>query len=282
MLVDCCLLVIVVVAPFNSMYSLKNEPFDAAAATYDNDFTLSEIGKKQRNRVLHWLKESKILNNSKRVFEINCGTGYDAEWFLNKGFEVIATDASSEMVKVAQSKRNPRINFYQRNFQDISIDENVGDADIVFSNFGGLNCLSEKELRTFFYDLALKQKVGNYLAMVIMPEYCLIEDFYFLFKGKFSKINRRSKKGYLEVDVNGEKVKTFYHSPWTVKQLLSNDYQVELIKPIAFFIPPSYLESFFKRRIGVLRFLNFLERIFGSFSFLAQSSDHYLIIAKRK
>jgi len=264
------------------MISNNKASFDAAAATYDNDFTLSEIGKKQRNRVFHWLNKSKILKNSKRVFEINCGTGYDAEWFFNHDFEVVATDASTEMVKVAKAKRNSRINFYQRDFKDISIDVNVGNADLVFSNFGGLNCLNENDLRTFFKDLALKQKSGDYLAMVIMPEHCQVENLYFLFKGQFSKINRRSRKNYLEVDVNGEKVITFYHSPWTVKQLLFKFYKVELVKPVAHFLPPSYLEPFFKRHGWLLQILYILERIYGRISYLAKSADHYIVIAKRR
>lgn len=259
-----------------------NQQFNNAALSYDEDFTLSEIGIKQRNRVFHWLNKSKILKNCKSVFEVNCGTGYDAEWFFNQGLEVTATDASLEMINVAKAKRNSGITFYNRIFEDISIDENVKNSDLVFSNFGGLNCLDEDDLRTFFKDLALKQKTGDYLAIVIMPEHCLIEDVYFLLKGQFSKVFRRSGKGYLDVDVNGENVKTFYHSPSTVKQLMFNYYKIEFVKPVAHFLPPSYLEPFFQRYKWMLNLLYLLERIFGGLSYLAKSADHYIIISKRK
>lgn len=256
--------------------------FDAAAASYDNDFTLTEIGKRQRERVVYWLEKSGIISNSLSVFEMNCGTGYDADWFFNKGHKIIATDASSEMIKVARSKRNKNIEFYKLRFQDVLDDPNVEKADLVFSNFGGLNCLSEKDISTFFNHLAEQQKVGDKLAMVIMPKHCPLEDLYLLLEGKPSQMGRRNRKNFIEVDVNGEKVKTYYHSPNTIKQLLWNNYKIKLTKSVATFLPPSYAEPFFKKRSGLLKILNFFEHTFGRLSFLASRADHYIIIAERK
>ena len=104
--------------------------FDAAATSYDDEFTHSEIGKRQRDRVFHWLEKSKVLDKTKHVFEVNCGTGYDAQLFYDQGLKVVATDASSEMIKVAKQKRSEEIEFYTLNFSDISIDDNVGNSDL--------------------------------------------------------------------------------------------------------------------------------------------------------
>ena len=76
----------------------RDSSFDSAAPLYDDDFTFSEIGKLQRDRVYYWLSEMKLFEKSKRVFEINCGTGYDAQHFFEKGLKVVATDASLEMI----------------------------------------------------------------------------------------------------------------------------------------------------------------------------------------
>jgi trans-aconitate methyltransferase len=256
--------------------------FDAAAKSYDEEFTFSEIGKRQRERVFYWLEKSKALSSVKNIFEVNCGTGHDAEWFHNKGYNVIATDVSAAMIKVSKAVRNKGIYFYQRNMNEIAIDDNVCHSDFVFSNFGGLNCLSETELSSFFNELALKQKPRDRLDVVIMPNYCVVEDFYLLLKGKFSQIGRRDSRDFVEVDVNGEKVKTFYHSPNRVKKLLDNYYKVQMVKPIAHFLPPSYLEPFFKKNLWLLNWLSFLERTFGSVSVLAKNADHYIIIAERR
>ena len=256
--------------------------FDSAANSYDADFTYSAIGMFQRERVHHWLEECKLLNRITKIFEVNCGTGLDAEYLLKNRHSVVATDASAEMIKVAKESRNSKINFYQRKFSDISIDDNVGEADFVFSNFGGLNCLSEVDLTLFFNDLAQKQKKGASLAVVIMPKFCVTEDVYLLLKGKFSQILRRSKNEFLEVCVAGEKVRTYYHSPKMVKKLLQSKYNIKLVKPIAHFLPPSYLEPFFQKNKWLLLYLNFMERTFGRLGFLAANADHFILIAQRK
>ncbi len=255
--------------------------FDSAAATYDDEFTFSEIGKLQRERVYYWLDKLHFFKQPQTVFEVNCGTGYDAQFFTERGHSVIATDGSEQMVKVAQS-RNSKLTVYQRNFNDISIDDNVRKSDVIFSNFGGLNCLSAAELATFVDDTALLQKKDDLLIAVIMPNHCFIADVYHLMKGKFKQVGRRNKKGSLEVDVNGEKIRTYYHSPNRLTGLLRDKYCIELKKPVAAFLPPSYLESFFKRNPQVLNGLYSLERIFGNLNFLSSLADHYILVAKRK
>jgi len=259
----------------------KIPSFDSAAAEYDADFTFSEIGKLQRKRVYHWLNKISFFKEPKRVFEVNCGTGYDAQLFTDLGHKVIATDGSEKMVKVAQ-KRNPNLKIYLRNFIDISIDDNVGNSEVVFSNFGGLNCLSEDQLSSFFNELAKHQKKGDTFVSVIMPNHCFVADGYHLLKGKFNQIGRRNRKEFLEVEVNGESIRTYYHHPTTVANLLCSNYQIILKKPVAIFLPPSYMELFFKRNNWLLKGLYFLERIFGNISFLSSNADHYIIVAERK
>ena len=260
----------------------KHPSFDSAAPTYDENFSDSMIGMLQRKRVYYWIEEAEILNRTTKIFEVNCGTGLDADIMLKNRRSVVATDASAEMIKVAKSIRNEKIDFYQRKFSDISIDDNVEEADLVFSNFGGLNCISEADLDVFFKALSKKQKKGASVAIVLMPKYCIVEDIYLILKGKFSQVLRRSRKDFLEVDVAGEKIRTFYHSPKTVKALLQKQYNIKLVKPIAHFLPPSYLEPFFKRNRWMLTYLNFMERTFGGLSFLASNADHFIIIAERK
>ena len=103
--------------------------FSLAAANYDTIFTHSEIGKRQRARVYYWLSEIGFYKTSKKVFEVNCGTGYDAEQFIQSGHEVIATDASDEMIQIAKRKRNKSIQFFQLAFQDLTTREEFAAAN---------------------------------------------------------------------------------------------------------------------------------------------------------
>ena len=131
------------------------EDFDHIAHLYDEDFTFSEIGKLQRERV--WLYLDSVLPKTEAldILELNCGTGEDAARFAERGHRVLATDISPKMVEVAKTKSE------QRGFANLVESQTLNIAtlnptllnerkfDWVFSNFGGLNCLNEQDLRNF-------------------------------------------------------------------------------------------------------------------------------------
>jgi len=197
--------------------------FDQAASAYDKTFTDSTIGKAQRERVYHWLDQANFPGENKSIFEINCGTGYDAEYFHNKGIKVAATDGSPEMIKVASSIRNKGVEFNVLDFANVN--EKTIQGDSIFSNFGGLNCLNDEELLALMNSISNAQRKGDKIALVIMPKYCLMEGLYFFFRLKWGKLFRRSSKSGLEVNVDGKGVWTFYHSPKAVRKMLT-DYTV--------------------------------------------------------
>ena len=78
--------------------------FDKAALTYDNDFTHTNIGKLLRKRVWNYLETIIEPGSKLDILELNCGTGVDAIWLGQNGHNVMATDLSSEMIKIAQKK----------------------------------------------------------------------------------------------------------------------------------------------------------------------------------
>lgn len=77
-------------------------------------------------------------------------------------------------------------------------------------------------------------------------------------------------------------VKTYYHSPKELKKILGKHYRFKLIKPVAFMLPPSYLEPFFTGKKSLMKFTNKMEGIFGRFSGPASWSDHFIIIAEKR
>jgi len=256
----------------------KSALFDKAAAQYDESFTHSEIGKLQRQRVYYWLNQSNALTKMDTVFELNCGTGFDAAYFHQKGKSVIATDGSHKMIDYARKNRDQSIQFEQLNFRDLNQAKIQGDT--IFSNFGGLNCVDAADLSTILDTISQHQKKGEQLIMVLMPRFCWMEGCYFFLKLKWKHLFRRNTKKAVTVNVDGQCVPTWYHSPGDVQKRLKN-YQIKLKKPIAFFLPPSYLEPFFKRRPRLLKILYSLEKRLGRLSFLAGWSDHYILIAEK-
>lgn len=259
-----------------------NAKFDNAAANYDCTFTNSIIGKTQRGFVYEHV--SKFLKNNpvENILEINCGTGEDAIWLAKQNFQIVATDISEKMILIAQSKAKlDNLSFERLNINEIG--NSFGDEkfDLIFSNFGGLNCLSKEELKSFFENASNLVSKKGHLILVIMPKNTLWEQFYFLTKGDFKKIFRRKKRNAI-ANVDGETIVTFYHNPNEMATLASNNFTLKAINPIGFFVPPSYLEPFFRTKPRLFSFLVQLENSIKNRSFLAKYADHYLIVFQKK
>lgn len=250
--------------------------FDNAAVFYDNTFTQTGIGKAQRHLVWNTIQQLDLPSNA-RVLEINCGTGEDARIWEEKGFSVTATDISPEMIVQAKNKY-PSIDFRVIDMRHITA---TGIRfDVLFSDFGGLNCLSETELRQLFSDSYEMCQPNGRLILVIMGKKCRWDYWYMLWKGRFRDRNRRNTDQAVSVPVDGIDVPTYYYSPRQIGQLAQNLFHVETVRPIGYFVPPSYLSPFFDKHP---RFLRLLEKADKSipFSWLANRSDHYLISLRK-
>jgi len=259
-----------------------SENFDIHAKNYDTVFTYSQIGKAQRNRVYHFLNKDILKKQNLNILELNCGTGEDARYFAQQGHSVLASDISSEMIKVAKEKnKNTNIRFQQLDITKITSETFTEKFDLIFSNFGGLNCLSKSDLESFIQTSESLLSPSGKVALVIMPKYCLWERFYFSIKGEFKKAGRRNTNKPLMVNVEGNPVSTWYYNPKEVVTLASNIYKTTAINPIGVKIPPSYLESFFSKKRSLLKLLIWAERLFSN-RFWAKYADHYLILFQKK
>lgn len=256
--------------------------FDVSAKNYDTVFTFSEIGKAQRNRVYHFLKKNILEKNNLHILEINCGTGADANSFSKMKHTVLATDISSEMIKVAKQKStSPTIEFKQLDIRNITSTTFLDKFDFIFSNFGGLNCLSPKELRDFLFISDSLLKPNGKMALVLMPKNCLWDRFYFLVKGEFKKIARRNTNQPILANLEGVQIPTWYYNPKEIISNASEKFKIVSLNPIGIIIPPSYLEPFFKNKKIVLKFLEWKEKWLSN-KFWAKYADHYLIVFHKK
>src|SRR5690242_21848355 len=82
--------------------SVDEPVFDDLAAAYDATFTASALGRSLR--ALTWERLDAALAGSRRVLEIGCGTGEDAVHLALRGAEVLATDPSPSMLRIAADK----------------------------------------------------------------------------------------------------------------------------------------------------------------------------------
>jgi len=256
--------------------------FDKIAERYDAEFTYSAVGIRQRRRVWHYLDRVYPKGVSLDVLELNCGTGEDAIHMANMGHHVVATDVSKMMVHATEKKARrmgveDRVIARQLSIQDLTEFDFDNKFDLIFSDFGGLNCVDKEELQRLVRVASRLLKPGGRLVGVVMPKMCAWESIYFGIKGKFKKAFRRMTKREVSVNIEGNLQSTWYHSPGTLYSIFSSEFELKRIRPIGFFLPPSYLDPFFSKHLRTLSTLEKMEKKCGSVAMLATFSDHYLI-----
>lgn len=263
---------------------LRNNPalFDDAAKTYDEEFSESYIGRALRPLV--WKNIRPYLDNApKAVLEINCGTGEDAMHIAAMGHTVTATDQSAEMIKVADRKKaHDNLYFEVLDFRNLPARFSASSFDVVFSNFGGLNCASSDELKQVLADITSLLKPGGLFIGVVMSTGCLWEKLYYNLKGDREKVGRRRMHTGADTTIGQRKFKTYYYSPKDIEQIKPAALNIIKTQPVGLFIPPTYLEHYFRNHHKQLRILSALEKGISHVTLLSNMADHFMIVMEKR
>jgi SAM-dependent methyltransferase len=255
-------------------------PFDVLAQTYDADFTTSGIGQLQRERVWHYLDPLlKEMGGALSILEINCGTGTDALRLANMGHKIIATDASAAMIEQAKLKSGNDVEFITCAFEQLPAALAGKKFDLIFSNFGGLNCVDSEALKKLCDDLSALTTANGKLFFVLLSDRCAWEMIYYGIRAKFGQAFRRFKKA-VDFTAGDKTMPVYYYSPGKLKHCFANHFFMQQKFPVGLFIPPSYLEKKFSAPSKRLNRLNKLEYKFGH-SFLSRFADHYCCIFQK-
>ncbi|HVO74044.1 MAG TPA: methyltransferase domain-containing protein [Ignavibacteriaceae bacterium] len=262
-------------------------PFDQTAAGYDCDFTFSGIGRAQREIVYDYLEKNIVHGEFRNILELNCGTGEDAVFFAKKEFNVLATDISDEMLKMTEAKVNSaglkdKICFKKLDINDIPSANFEKKFDLIFSNFGGFNCISLEKMEELSGSFRRILNPPGRIILIFMASFTFWEILYFLTKRKLKDAFRRRNKKGINVKLKGSEIHTWYYSPGEIKKIFAENFKLIGIKPVGFFIPPTYMENFFKRKAGLFQVLKKSERLIKNISLLSPFSDHFLIDLEAK
>lgn len=255
------------------------QAFDNLAAEYDNDFTNTEIGRLLRSRTHE--KLINIFDKGNDLLEINCGTGEDAVFLAQNGMQVTATDASVEMIKLAKEKVSlcgleHKVFVQHCSFEALdSILEPGRKFDGVISNFGGINCAEDQESLAKL--LTKRVKSGGYIYLCVMGRRAPWEWLLLGFKGEFSRIWKRSKGNIMW---RGQKIR--YFTPGEIKRYFISCCDFSNLSGLGFLLPPTYAGSIVSMFPLFFRTLNTIEKLIESVPGVAQLSDHFIIIFKKK
>jgi ubiquinone/menaquinone biosynthesis C-methylase UbiE len=260
-----------------------SEAFNRQATVFDKLYGDEPIIRYKRKRVRrHILRTAK---ENGRMLELNCGTGEDAIYFAQKGFQVHATDISGGMLDIVRNKINgsfyrDRITVEQCSFTELDQLSERRAFDHVYSNFGGLNCTGELEkVLATLADLVIQ---GGIVTLVIISKFCLWETL-LLFRGKTKTALRRFFSSHgRAAQVEGKSFKCWYYNPSFVKKCMENKFEFLSLEGLCTIVPPSYMENFDNKYPRTLGFLLKLEdKLKGRWPW-NRTGDYFIISFKKK
>lgn len=257
-------------------------PFDHIASTDDSVCTQRAIGQLQRKRVWKYVESVMPQLQGFEMLELNGGRDEDALMFGDGGFNIVATDISTQMQKVTYDK--PQQFSMQSSigshYVDLeSFDETLFDKkfDLVFSNFGGINCMNPESLRLLLHKLPGILNPGGRFIGVIMPRFCVWETVFFALRLQFKKAFRRSTSDAVFTDTYGTKGKTWFYPPSQIKKWSREKFKLISLNPVGTALPPFSLNNLFAYRKKLLFYLNGVEKNLSRISLLSSMSDHFVI-----
>ena len=247
------------------------------AAIYDASFTRTAVGKALRGLV--WSRLGSTFRHAQRILELGCGTGEDALWLGRNGIEVVATDASAQMIDVARRKllqetSSARVEFQCVPAENLAMLTGKPSFDGVFSNFGAVNCIAD--LPRVIGQVAGRLVPGARLVWVVMGRHVPWEWLWFIARGKPAKAMRR----YSRQGAQWRGMKIAYHTPKQMAALLWPYFEITRISPLGWALPPSYAASWLNRSPRALAALTRLEISTQHWPVLAAVADHYILEAQ--
>jgi len=246
--------------------------FDRAALTYDQDFTRTSIAQWLRRRV--WARLDRMFQPGMRVLEIGCGTGEDAVYLAQRGVQVVATDASPEMLRITQEKAQAHKLTIQTALFDLNQPDtrNLTDQfDGVYSNFGALNCTPHwAQLAAYLAQITTSQgKIG----LGVMGRFCLWESLWHGLHGDFATAKRRWSGQSVAVLADGSMLPVYYPAYKHLAADFAQHFRHTACLGIGVFLPPSDVYPVVEARPSIQRLLTGLESRLGHS--LPGLADHY-------
>lgn len=242
--------------------SASAAPFDATAHSYDASFTQTPLARALRQII--WERLDPAFPPGSRVLELACGTGEDAHRLASRGVRILATDQSEAMLAVARQKcAGLPVDFAPLDLRNLDIGNwelGIGSFDGVFSNFGGLNVLSD--FRPLARFLAPRVRPGGRLIFVIMGRWCAWEILWHLAHLHPRQAFRRLRKEGAPGQVGSATITVQYPSTAELRQAFGqNAIRLVNVHPLGLFLPPSYLEPITRRPFFPFRFFAALDRL---------------------
>ena len=255
------------------------EAFDAIAEAFDDRFGSWLSVAAQRRAVRAELLAA--FPNGARVLEIGGGTGEDASWLVRHGRDVLLTDPSPTMVRIAASKLAPLgapapVVLAAEDLSQLA-DEREPLLDGAYSNFAALNCV--RDLSSVAHGLARLVRPRAAIVLVIFgvcpPGEWIVE----ALRGHPGAMFRRVSRGDVPARLGGREFFVRYHRASDIVRAFAPWFRMTRRRGIGVCVPPSAAEPWISRHPRLLSLLDRLDWIVSRP--LAAFGDHVLYRLER-
>lgn len=263
-----------------SSFETVAEAYNRNADKYDEFIENNPNLKRMRQKV--YAHVTKLIPHGSRLLDLACGTGTDAFWFARHGYTVHGIDISDGMLGRAQEKAKElglesRATFQHLSYTDLGkLDRD--QFDCVFSNFGGLNCVSGLELVADQVRPLLKP--NSYVIWALMPPFCLWEAA-MLLRGRFQIATRRLS-GKSTVHKEGLSYPVYYYTSRQVAQAWGKDFQIMSVRALSVITPPATNKDFALKRPRLFDILGKLDDVLETRYPFKYWGDFTIITLRRK
>jgi ubiquinone/menaquinone biosynthesis C-methylase UbiE len=260
------------------------QAFDDMAESFDQRYGAWRSVAAQRRAVRSALLDA--FPRGSRILEIGGGTGEDALWLARHGRQVLLTDASPSMVRVARRKLSPETGcsadvFAAEHLESLADErEATGEKtfDGAFSNFAALNCVAD--LTPVARAVARLVRPGAQVILVVFGAFPPGELVVQLARRNPRGAFRRLAPGNAPARLGGREFVVRYHRPRAVDRAFGPWFQSVGRRGIGVFVPPSAAEPWISDHTRLLSSMEALDR--WASRPLALLGDHVLYHFERR
>lgn len=256
--------------------------FDAIAPDFDSRFGQWLSVAAQRRAVRAALLQA--FPTGGHILELGGGTGEDALFLAERGFNVFLTDPSPNMVSLARTKLTP----FGAQAEVVAGEELEGFAvrhlsasgalfDGAFSNFAPLNCVAD--LEPVARGLAQLLKPGAAAMLVLFGTLCPGEMVTEVLRGQPRQALRRLKHGEIPARLAKRDFHVVYHRRSALLRAFMRWFVLEKRLGIGVTVPPSAAEPWISNHARLLALMETMDRIISRP--MAILGDHVLYQFRR-
>lgn len=257
--------------------------YDAYAARYDKLLEENRINAYMREAMLRIQRET--FSPGERLLELGAGTGDEALALAALGCEIVASDPSAEMVRVAREKANThpagqRVTFLEchaRNLGEALREEPDGSFGGAYSSFA----LSyEPALGSVQGALARLLRPGSYFLLAAVNRVCLSELLIATVALRPSLAGRRLRTSSPH-KVGRVRTRIFCRTPLELSRSFRPQFAQDRIWALPAILPPHYMNRPFERWPSLVDILERVDLLVRSKPLFRTLGDHTVIRLRR-